>query len=267
MYPRQGDIAALRDPYCARVDRSFATVPLCTLRKIACLFALLAPRREAFDEAGSEMSYGSCTESDASTLVDSDAESEWDRSTTCSSRQEFGLDEEVTVFYDSNALSKGNLLSLAVRRVNRELDDVKTLHMTSTAWLCKLFKTPAFDNLPVEQRVWPRTWHGMWELLIELSRRDVGLASSPRVANAGKKEPTKPKPPKEFRWLKLLGGPKSDGTKKPLGGTVASRALLSQPSPSTASLPAGKAGACVGLDPPSPKKRPTILSASHPAAG
>lgn len=220
-YPRQGDIAALRDPYCARADRSFASVPLSTLRKIIYLYALLLPKQEdAFEEAGSEVSFGT-----DSTLVDSD--SEWDISTTCSSRH----DDDI-IQSDHALVSKGNLLSLAVHRAHVE-PDVPTDHMSTIVWLCKFYRKPSFKVSP--NQTWPNSWYGLWEVLIELARLDASSVLKTPEAN-------KLRPPKEFRWLKLLGGPK-----------VAK-------SPSSLKSPPAV----------SPQRSPgqsTFLMASHPATG
>ncbi|KAJ2934135.1 hypothetical protein H1R20_g2943, partial [Candolleomyces eurysporus] len=214
VYPRQGDIAALRDPYCARADRSFAGVPLWTLRKIVCLYALLLAKQEdAFEEAGSEVSFGT-----DSTLVDSDTE--WDISTTCSSRH-----DDDTIHSDHAPISKGNLLSLAVHRAHVE-PDVPTDHMSTIVWLCKFYRKPSFKLSP--NQTWPSSWYGLWEVLIELARLDASSVQKAPEAN-------KLRPPKEFRWLKLLGGPKV--AKSPVA---------------------------------SPQRSPcqsTFLMASHPAAG
>lgn len=229
MYPRQGDIAALRDPYCARADRSFAPVPLWTLNKIVFVLALLLPKPKQeydcsdCDDAQSEASFNG-TES---TLVDSD--SDWETSTTCSSRQDASSDCEdwsCSSSYGSPVL-KGDLLSLAARQVNRE-PDASTDHITNPAWLCSFYRHPRPESIKLNlslsrnrhQRnhsvsltstVWPSSWYGLWELMIELAHRDkatnVGDRGRTPEAKGSRKAVTVPQP-KEFRWLKMLGGAK-----------------------------------------------------------
>lgn len=231
MYPRQGDVAALRNPYCARADRSFAPVPLWTLNKIVWVLALLLPRPKHEEECGdeddaqSEMSFNG-TEA---TLVDSD--SDWETSTTCSSRQDASSDLQDTSYTSCSGgspVAKCDLLSLAVRQVNRE-PDASTVHMANPAWLCRFYRDPRPESIKLSlslsrnrQRnrsvnlsstVWPGSWYGLWELLIELAHRDDGKTTNvgnrmnrDRTPEAkGVRKAMKVPQPKEFRWLKMLG--------------------------------------------------------------
>lgn len=285
MYPRQGDISALRDPYCARADRSFATVPLWTLNKILYLFALHLPLpsitedspADAFEDAGSEVSFN--TESEGSTMVGSECDSEWDSrsvSTACSSRQDVGDDDMTYGDHDTIGRMKGhNLLSLAVRRVSRE-PDVCTSHLTSPSWLRRVYRNPRADGLKLtigqsssswERRhrkllqtknTWPSDWYGLWELLIDLAARDGPAEAGSMTPTEGRKAKLRAPPPKEFRWLKLLGNKGVGKPAKPVpvvsplgslrtAGVVQTNGSVKQISSGGAWLP--------------------LLESSHPAAG
>ncbi|KAJ3510028.1 hypothetical protein NMY22_g16100 [Coprinellus aureogranulatus] len=266
MYPRQGDISALRDPYCARADRSFATVPLWTLNKILLLFALHLPPSsaaddsttgDAFDDAGSEVSFN--TESEGSTLIGSECDSEWDSrsvSTACSSRQDQGVDDDV-IYGDHETIGrvKGhNLLSLAVRRVSRE-PDVCTVHMTV---LGKQIRpgSGAIPHIEGTRNAWPNSWYGQWELLIELVARDGPVEAPSATLSEKAKAKLRAPPPKEFRWLKLLGG---KGSAKP-----------AKPAPAVAAKPIQPVQPVLGLQAYGFDQKHAwlpLLESSHPATG
>lgn len=245
MFPRQGDVAALRDPYCARADRSFAPVPLWTLNKIVFVLALLLPKpkqEEDYDDAASEMSFNG-TES---TLVDSD--SEWETSTACSSRQDASsdLEDASCSSYSGSPVAKCDLLSLAARQVNRE-PDASTVHMANPAWLCKFYRDPRPESIKLSlslsrnrhQRnhsvslsstVWPSSWYGLWELLIELAHRDraTNVGERGRTPEArGSRKAVKVPQPKEFRWLKMLGKAGTASKASTKGGAGVKHAALS----------------------------------------
>ncbi|TEB36055.1 hypothetical protein FA13DRAFT_1706357 [Coprinellus micaceus] len=290
MYPRQGEVSALRDPYCARADRSFAIVPIWTLKKILYLFALHLPQSpitedaltgDAFEDAGSEASFN--TESEGSTLVGSECDSEWDSgsvSTACSSRQDESDDDITFGDHDTIGRMKGhNLLSLAARRVNRE-PDVCTLHMTSAAWLCRLYRDPRAESLKLtfgqprsswERRnhnqrqpknTWPSCWYGRWELLIELAARDGPVEATTPTEKA--KAKLRAPQPKEFRWLKLLGG---KGAAKPVKPAPVAHPVRQK---SQATSGVVKTSESVGQVSCGGDGQPgwlPLLESSHPAAG
>lgn len=288
IYPRQGEVSGLRDPYCARADRSFATVPLWTLNKILYLFALHlpepsnaedAPSGEAFEEAGSEASFNS--ESEGSTLIGSECDSEWESrsvSTACSSRQDQGDDDMTYGDHDTIGRMKGhNLLSLAVRRVNRE-PNVCTLHITSAGWLSRLYKDPRAESLKLHlgqprsawersnhngrhsKTTWPGSWYGLWELLIELAARDGPVEADCTTPTEKAKAKLRAPQPKEFRWLKLLGGKSAAKPAKPL--PVAQQVQHK----SQVASGAVKSGQLSPKDCKQPVWLP-LLESSHPATG
>jgi hypothetical protein len=240
------------------------------MNKIAFVLALLTHKARSddsdlFDDAESEASFNG-TES---TLVDSD--SEWDLSTTCSSRQDASDPEDDIPTYakrDGLSVSKGNLLSLAARQVNRE-PDASTVHMANPRWLCSFYRDPHPDSIklnlslsrnrrPSDHSVslssatWPSSWYGLWEVLIELAHRraatNVGGENGTPETKGLKKVVTVPQP-KEFRWLKMLGGA------KPGTGPTALKGSLKG---------AGQLGA---RHPPLSHPQPAVYESSHSACG
>lgn len=184
VYPRHGDISALRDPYCADIDRCFSGLPLWTINKTLYMHDLhmatqmrsggprTATEEDGYDEdddEGEVESLSSTQFSDDSdtTLVESENEADFldtwhfdlksrERPYGCVSPREgvVGPSSAVASIYQSP--SKQFSEQLAARSSQR----AESSYMKSQA----RNRTPEYQ--------WPTNWYQRWELLLGLSRQD-----------------------------------------------------------------------------------------------
>ncbi|KAG1763724.1 hypothetical protein EDD22DRAFT_846305 [Suillus occidentalis] len=138
IYPRVGDISALRDPYSANVDRCFFRFPLWTIHKTLYVFDMHQRAVHISDQMQGSVSSGSLQSSTGST--------------TCG-------DEDVTLVADDEPFLE-----------KQTLDD-------GSHQECLPPETPkrsppcAWEAI----RAWELNWYARWELLIGLVQRDQAL--------------------------------------------------------------------------------------------
>jgi hypothetical protein len=138
IYPRVGDISALRDPYSANVDRCFFRFPLWTIHKTLYVFDMHQRAVHISDQIEGSVSSGSLQSSTGST--------------TCG-------DEDVTLVADDEPFFE-----------KQTLDD-------GSHQECLPPETPK-RSLPCAWeaiRAWELNWYARWELLIGLVQRDQAL--------------------------------------------------------------------------------------------
>ncbi|KAF8549442.1 hypothetical protein OG21DRAFT_589057 [Imleria badia] len=139
IYPRVGDIAALRDPYSVNVDRSFFKLPLWTLHKTLYSFdmqqrsASLAPPASAYNAAHVHASLSSSTLSSYSSSTSGDDE-----------------ESDSTLVADDSPVSKSQL----------PLEPFKSASSQDSP--------PSWDHF----YGWELSWYARWELLIGLFQHD-----------------------------------------------------------------------------------------------
>lgn len=135
IYPRVGDISALRDPYCVNIDRCFFKLPLWTLHKTLYVFDMQkrsAPSLSAYNPAPVQTSTSSSTLSSYSSTSGDDEES------------------DSTLVADDSPIPKSRLPL-------EPLNSASSLH-SQPSWNC-------FCG-------WEFSWYARWEVLIGLFQRD-----------------------------------------------------------------------------------------------
>ena len=139
IFPRVGDISALRDPYSVNIDRCFFRYPLWTLHKTLYVFnmhqrsALLAPSVSVYNTAQVQVSMSSSTLSSYTSSPSADDE-----------------ESDSTLVADDSPVAKGQLPPVPSKSASSPC--------SSPSWgrLCG----------------WELSWYARWELLIGLFQRD-----------------------------------------------------------------------------------------------
>ena len=201
VYPRQGDIAALRDPYCADIDRCFANLPVWTMNKTLWMHDvhMAAQMRLAEDEASDEED-GDETEEE--TEDDEDGELESLSSTNFS-------DDSDTTLVESES-EAGASPSISVSGIDNDTDSA-TGATSTTGGLHQKGKVPtimyanqilpkvapngegwslsttttvmkatgkAANNFRPTTYQWPTDWYRRWDVLVDLSRQNGAEANN-----------------------------------------------------------------------------------------
>lgn len=166
IYPRVGDISALRDPYSMNIDRCFFRYPLWTLHKTLYVFYMnqrstppAPPPTSVYNtpQIQSSMSWSTLSSYTSSTTDDEESDS--------------------TLVADDSP----------VHNVQRRSEPVKHASLSrGTSSRCRL-------------RVWELSWYARWELLIGLLKRDrcnsfdtsIILEPSPESKAASSSPPTR----------------------------------------------------------------------------
>lgn len=139
IYPRVGDVSALRDPYLVNIDRSFFRLPLWTLHKTLYMFdmqqrsALLAPPASAYSAAHVQASLSSSTLSSYSSSTSGDDE-----------------ESDSTLVADDSPVPKSQLP-------------------------LEPFQSASSQHSPLSWGTfcgWELSWYAKWELLIGLFQHD-----------------------------------------------------------------------------------------------
>ncbi|KAG1775572.1 hypothetical protein EV702DRAFT_942480, partial [Suillus placidus] len=138
IYPRVGDISALRDPYSANVDRCFFRFPLWTIHKTLYVFDMHQRAVHISDQIQASASSGSLQSSTGST--------------TCG-------DEDVTLVADDEPSFEKQKLDNGSHRDCLPPETPK--RSPSCTWEAI--------------RAWELNWYARWELLIGLVQRDQAL--------------------------------------------------------------------------------------------
>ncbi|KAG2156896.1 uncharacterized protein EDB93DRAFT_1126270 [Suillus bovinus] len=136
IYPRLGDISALRDPYSANVDRCFFRFPLWTIHKTLYVFDMYQRSAHISDQIEGSVSSGSLSSSTSSS--------------TCG-------DEDATLVADDEPPFE-----------KQTFDD-------GSHQECLPPKTPKRSPTWEAIRAWELNWYARWELLIGLVQRDQAL--------------------------------------------------------------------------------------------
>ncbi|KAG1729278.1 hypothetical protein EDB19DRAFT_1744125 [Suillus lakei] len=144
IYPRVGDISALRDPYSANVDRCFFRFPLWTIHKTLYVFDMHQRAVPISKQMPGSVSSGSLQSSTGST--------------TCG-------DEDVTLVADDTIFDK------------KALDN-------GSYQECLPPETPKGSPPCTwgAIRAWELSWYARWELLIGLVQRDQALRQTPPLS-------------------------------------------------------------------------------------
>ncbi|KAG2008653.1 hypothetical protein CC2G_014059 [Coprinopsis cinerea AmutBmut pab1-1] len=195
IYPRRGDITALRDPYCVEADQCFANVPVWTLSKVLWVHDMHAipdrtptPRsqpspsqeldEDPFDETASEISLDTTTsmgfsDDSESTLVESDPE--WE---PCGD-------------VDGQCKTKGHRYCGGAPSHNQSAGSSSSSTepdvSSSLSWAKNLYLRPPVTSQHVPSSTAPLNWYRRWDILLELSHCKKRPEKSPPT-------PTKPLP-------------------------------------------------------------------------
>ncbi|KAJ7792942.1 hypothetical protein B0H14DRAFT_2928748 [Mycena olivaceomarginata] len=182
IHPRRGDLSALRDPYCAHMDRCFVGMPLWTMGKTLWMYdvhvlaghrvRLLSegtPFENEDEESGSEgenstmassMSTAGFSDDSDETLVDSER--------SCSDDEGMDIMEDVDLGSDAGKETDGAVeVQLCSRPLGDYLDSKPRLLMS---------RVPAKSSPPPR---WETTWYKRFEVLIELVRLDTQREMGP----------------------------------------------------------------------------------------
>jgi hypothetical protein len=187
VYPRRGDISALRDPYCAHIDRCFAGLPIWTINKTLWM-------HDMHMAAGMRRQQGVSEDDDSS-----DGEHELETSLSAS----FSEDSDATLVESENEADPPNTLfelskAIVVRsKVNVNFEELQAgrvgpssislfanqspskrsngpLVLNKASWsrsMSTVAKGQRPRNLDPIKPPWPTNWYRRWELLVDLSRR------------------------------------------------------------------------------------------------
>lgn len=210
IYPRIGDLSALRDPYSAAIDRCFCRFPLWTMQKALFMFDL-HHRADAFSEherdqcivtARSDPTLETATESVVDvtepilncrpvtdinitvTEVTSDSEEtagEGEGDMTLLSIDDCDSNSDITVFSPSNScVSSAKTMCASLPgdgdEHDEEEEESEDFHTSEGA------------------RAWEVSWYARWTLLTELVKRDAKERHNPASARREPKAPAEPSP-------------------------------------------------------------------------
>lgn len=170
MHPRRGDVSALRDPYCAHVDRCFAKLPVWTMSKTLWMFDIhVGATREKpkvmttdSETENEEEMMGSvvsvktkASEDSDATLVESESEDGWSvvspsQSSPVSPCRSAQPSRSPSCYFEEESPKK-----LFVEEEEEDSSDEEDE-----------------EEYACVPRVWATNWYRRWELLIRLVRLD-----------------------------------------------------------------------------------------------
>ncbi|KAJ7461863.1 hypothetical protein B0H11DRAFT_2285830 [Mycena galericulata] len=167
IHPRRGDLSALRDPYCAHMDRCFVGMPLWTMGKTLWMYDvhMLAEgraRAAKVADAGSE-----------------DEESEGESMAASISTAGFSDDSDETLV-ESESDRELRSDDEVFQEVDLDMDkgDAKSPVRSRPSYLSS--KRLVSLSLPPPPR-WETSWYKRWEILIELVRLDTERERAQRM--------------------------------------------------------------------------------------
>ncbi|KAJ6588793.1 hypothetical protein B0H19DRAFT_1101169 [Mycena capillaripes] len=177
IHPRRGDLAALRDPYCAHMDRCFVGMPLWTMGKTLWMYDvhMLTGHRARMEKALENTAAGNASE---------DEESEGESMAASMSTAGFSDDSDETLVESEGGRLEDEMLeevdlSDDVEK-EKELNDV----VKPSAPILSLRSRPLDDYLNSKRALalsrsslppppWETSWYKRWEVLLELVRLDT----------------------------------------------------------------------------------------------
>ena len=174
IYPRQGDISALRDPCCANVDMYFREVPLWTMGKV--LWRFDAEHRVA--ASSQQQKQDSATEA-VGQEVDDLTESDDFEDITLGSEYS---DSELTLVSESLPPTPTSAVGKAPCSPLESLSQYSRGSEDDDYYTC--------DGV----RAWEISWYARWEVLVELVRRDEVPFSIPAPVSGSGEIQKKEKP-------------------------------------------------------------------------
>ncbi|KAF9225921.1 hypothetical protein BS17DRAFT_571333 [Gyrodon lividus] len=194
IYPRAGDISALRDPYCANVDRCFVKFPLWTIHKTLYVFDM--HQRSACLKPSPDRADGqSIEDSSSSSIISPD--------TSVTSGDD---DSDDTLVADDEAVRKGD--------TPPESPSCSPSPRSSSRFL--------WNGIGA----WELSWYARWELLIGLVQRDqdnrhISDGCTSLVAPVEIQSPPPPAPPRPiFRFAGEDGEEESEDEEDDYGMLV-----------------------------------------------
>jgi hypothetical protein len=167
IFPRTGDISALRDPYCASIDRCFCQFPLWTIHKSLFMFdlhhrasSLNDQTADAHVDSTEEEEHGAKSTSDNTPTLSRDSSSMTLNSGPTVISPALQEDDSVSADFseDDFTLVEDDF---SVSEKCGEDEDVNSDTDDSHGW----------EGV----RVWELTWYTRWELLTELAKRHNSL--------------------------------------------------------------------------------------------
>lgn len=198
IHPRRGDISALRDPYCAHIDRCFVGMPLWTMSKTLWMFDLHSSSRsesdqlsgEGFAEAGDYLpdeeqlpaelldrpySAGFSDDSD-STLVESDGEVDSPTSDTFSESDYHyngnseGILDVCNVYSPSLSEAECSSANHAIKHVIQKSQSIEEepLATSKPPFCARLYGHSRQKSVVAFASKGPPIWYRRWEVLLEL---------------------------------------------------------------------------------------------------
>lgn len=188
VHPRRGDISALRDPYCAHIDRCFAGLPIWTINKTLWMHDIhmaTGMRRQQgvsdYDDSSdgeheleTSLSTSFSDDSDA-TLVESENEADPPR-TPSELLKVIVVRSKVNVNFEETQAGKVGPSSISLfanqspsKRTNGALVLNKTSWSRSMNTVAKAQRPRNLDPI---KPPWLSNWYRRWELLVDLSRRN-----------------------------------------------------------------------------------------------
>ncbi|KAJ6495258.1 hypothetical protein C8R45DRAFT_1072702 [Mycena sanguinolenta] len=193
IHPRRGDFSALRDPYCAHMDRCFVGMPLWTMGKTLWMYdvhvlaghlerggqysleeKMISEETSSEDEeSGSEGESGMMASSMSTASTDSD-ETLVESERSCSEDEGIGMMEEVDFSRDAEPRKQQDA-PLCSRPSDYYLDSKQRALMPGV---------PAKSvSVPPPPR-WETSWYKRFEVLLELVRLDTRREQAPQKQRA-----------------------------------------------------------------------------------
>jgi hypothetical protein len=154
IYPRRGDISALRDPYSFHIDRCFASLANWTFGKILWMLDVHAAMEKRKMEVDMEQ--------DAS-----DEESESELETSASSD-----DSDCTLVESENESDFRNTTSIPMTNNDAEPPQILSVgYLNNTSWTQSVY-THALKSKKLDRKdlPWATNWYRRWALLVDISR-------------------------------------------------------------------------------------------------
>ncbi|KAJ6595687.1 hypothetical protein DFH09DRAFT_1272970 [Mycena vulgaris] len=215
IHPRRGDLSALRDPYCAHMDRCFIGLPLWTMGKTLWMYdvhMLTEGRARAAkvldgssedeesegESMAASMSTAGFSDDSDETLVESESERDMRSEDETLEEVDLGMDKDVKA-----------LVSSPRSRPAVYLSSKRPLGLCASA------------SAPPPR--WETSWYKRWEILIELVRLDTereralhppvpsaALAVRPPRFFIGEEEDENDESWSEERWDEVLGNEAED---------------------------------------------------------
>ncbi|KJA28857.1 hypothetical protein HYPSUDRAFT_622808 [Hypholoma sublateritium FD-334 SS-4] len=197
VYPRQGDIAALRDPYCADIDRCFANLPVWTMNKTLWMRDVhMAVQMRVVEDEESDEEDGDETEEETeddedgeleslssthfsddsdTTLVESESEAEASTTISVSGTNDIdGDDGGIGATSTSGGLhQKGKVPTIvyADQILPKVAQNREGLPRSTIATVMKVTGKTETNFRPTTYQ-WPTDWYRRWDVLVDLSRQN-----------------------------------------------------------------------------------------------